>query len=257
MRARRLVAAVPVAVAVLWVVAVGPSAGRASTTGPSSRDTSALRGDPTRGRALYQTGCSSCHGLAGEGTDQAPSLRRVGAASVDFYVSTGRMPADQPEDQAPRKKPAYSRRQTDDLVAYVASTFGRGGPGIPRLDPADGDLSLGNQLYSLNCAACHNSAGSGGALGHDTFAPALTSATPRQVAEAIRVGPGAMPVFGPSTLSDHQVKAIMRYTQQLRRPDDRGGLSLGRVGPITEGFVAWLVGLGALLLAARLIGTNR
>src|SRR5262245_58205015 len=44
------------------------------------------------GRALYQTGCSSCHGEDATGTDDVPSLVGVGAAAADFQLRTGRMP---------------------------------------------------------------------------------------------------------------------------------------------------------------------
>jgi ubiquinol-cytochrome c reductase cytochrome c subunit len=49
---------------------------------------------------------------------------------------------------------------------------------------------------------------------------------------------------------------VAAYVEYLHRPDDRGGLGLGHLGPIPEGFVGWVVGMGALLLAARLIGTR-
>ena len=49
------------------------------------------------------------------------------------------------------------------------------------------------------------------------------------------------------------MNSIVRYVEYLHDPDDPGGLSLGRIGPIPEGFVALLVGLGALMLVARWI----
>lgn len=211
--------------------------------------------DDERGRALYETGCSSCHGIDGRGTGRFPSLVGVGAASVDFYLTTGRMPLDQPVVQAARKSPAYTPAEIDDLVAYVTG-LGGAGPDIPRVDPAAGSLVEGRELYTSFCAACHNSQGSGGALGRDYFAPHLFDATPVQTAEAIRVGPGAMPVFSPQTIDQHELDSIVRYVEYLKDPRDRGGLSLGRVGPVPEGFVAWVVGLGALLLAAFWIGTR-
>jgi ubiquinol-cytochrome c reductase cytochrome c subunit len=36
----------------------------------------------------------------------------------------------------------------------------------------------------------------------------------------------------------------------------RGGGNLGGLGPVTEGAVAWIVGLGILLLFTRWIGTR-
>ena len=212
--------------------------------------------DADRGRSLYETGCSSCHGVEGRGTERYPNLVGVGAASVDFYLTTGRMPLDQPTVQAARKEPAYSREEIDDLVAYVTSLGDGGGPPIPRVDPAAGSLVEGRELYTAFCAACHNSQGSGGALGRDYFAPHLFEATPVQTAEAVRVGPGAMPVFNSQTIDHDELNSIVRYVEYLKDPRDRGGLSLGRVGPVPEGFVAWVVGLGALLLAAFWIGTR-
>ena len=206
------------------------------------------------GRELYLTGCSSCHGVEGRGTDRAPSLVGVGAASADFQLSTGRMPADETGGQTQRKPPAYDKEEIARLVAYVASLGP--GPEIPHVDVSKGDLALGGVLYANNCASCHSSAGAGGALGHAVVAPNLRKATSTQVAEAVRIGPGAMPRFGPDNLDDHQIASIARYVRYLRNPDDRGGAGLGHLGPLPEGFVAWVVGLGACLVAIRWIGTT-
>ena len=62
-----------------------------------------------QGRQLFLTGCVSCHGADGVGTDLGPTLIGVGAASADFQLSTGRMPAANGKDrQATRKPPAYT-----------------------------------------------------------------------------------------------------------------------------------------------------
>jgi ubiquinol-cytochrome c reductase cytochrome c subunit len=204
------------------------------------------------GRQLYVTGCSSCHGLEPTGTVNGPSLINAGAASANFYLRTGRMPLNDPRQQPVRHRPAYSDPQIRQLVAYIASLGN--GPPIPTVLP--GDLSNGNQLFSLNCAPCHNDVGAGGALGYGYIVPPLTRASPLEVVEAIRIGPRPMPVFGPETLSDQQASDIAAYVQYLRRPKNRGGLGLGHIGPIAEGFVGWVVGMGLLLLATRLIGTR-
>jgi ubiquinol-cytochrome c reductase cytochrome c subunit len=211
--------------------------------------------DIEAGRQLFAVACTTCHGTDGAGVaDRGPTLIGVGAASADFYLSSGRMPLDRPRTQAERKRVAYTPTQVRQLVAYVASLGP--GPAIPDVDPKLGDLADGNRLYANNCAPCHSSAAAGGALGHAVYAPALNRATSTQVAEAIRVGPGAMPVFGPETLDDAQVASVVRYVAYLHKPDDRGGLGLGHLGPIPEGFVAWVVGLGAMLVAVRWIGTK-
>ena len=254
MRTRVLVVLALVAgslgVALLTVGAsAAPATGRLHQTGaPNPAEVAA-------GRQLYLLGCTTCHGTEGEGVeDRGPSLIGVGAASADFYLTTGRMPLDRPLAQADRKRVAYSPAQIRQLVAFVASLGP--GPPIPRIDPEHGNLAEGNRLFANNCAPCHSSAGAGGALGHAVYAPPLDQATPLQVAEAIRIGPGAMPVFGSETIDDEQLNSIVRYTEYLKRPDDRGGLGLGHFGPIPEGFVAWVFGLGAMLGAARWIGTK-
>jgi ubiquinol-cytochrome c reductase cytochrome c subunit len=206
------------------------------------------------GRQLYVQGCATCHGASGEGTDIAPSIRGAGAAAVDFYVGTGRMPLDNPMAQAPRRDPVYSQEQIDALGEYVA-TLGEGPP-IPDVDPEAGNLVEGNQLYANNCASCHNSSGAGGSLGRDYYAPNLYDATPVEIAEAMRIGPGAMPEFGPGVFTEDQVNSITRYVVHLQDEESYGGLSIGRLGPFSEGFVAWIVGIGSMLGIARWIGTR-
>ena len=205
------------------------------------------------GGRLYTTGCSSCHGADAGGTRLGPSLQGVGAAAVDFWVSTGRMPLKATQSQAVRKPPAYDREQIDAIVAYVTSVA-PGGPPIPELHAEEADLVEGGELFRANCAACHGAAGIGGALASGRHAPALRPATPRHIAEAIRIGPDAMPSFGPETFDDEQLSSIVAYVESLDHPDDEGGFGLGHAGPIPEGFVGWLVGLGALLLACYWIG---
>lgn len=211
-------------------------------------------GDIARGSKLFATGCSSCHGLRAEGTTRGPSLLGVGAASVDFWVSTGRMPLKTSGNrQAVRKPPEYNREEIDDLIAYVIS-LRPGGPPIPELDLAAADVVEGGELFRANCAACHGAVGIGGALASARPAPALRPATAVQVGEAVRIGPGTMPSFGPDTFSHDQLEAVVRYVELLDHPDDRGGSGLGHAGPIPEGFVGWLAGLGVLLLACYWIG---
>lgn len=221
------------------------------TAGASEPQRNHRKGDVERGRGLFLVGCATCHGQNGEGTSQGPDLRGVGAASADFQLSTGRMPNTAPDRQAVPKRSPYTRSEIDDLVAFVASLGP--GPPIPDVHDPPGDLQEGNQLYLENCAACHSAAGNGGALSVGRDAPTLHGATPVEVGEAIRTGPGNMPVFGPGTFTPQQVNSIVRYVEYLKKPRDPGGLSLGLVGPITEGLVAILVGLGALMLISRWI----
>jgi len=246
-RRRAAIAGLVVGAALL----VGSVATGGAQTGPPPGPPSV---DVEAGRRLYLVACTSCHGAGGEGTDRGPSLTGVGAASAHYYLSSGRMPLDQPGVQPQRKPPAYTPRQIEQLTAYVASL----GPGAPQphIDHRRGKLSEGYELFSNNCASCHSSAGAGGALGHAIYAPPLGPATPLQIAEAVRVGPGAMPTFGPETFDDHQLESLVRYVVYLKNPEDKGGFGLGHLGPLPEGFVAWVIGLMAMLGVARWIGTR-
>jgi ubiquinol-cytochrome c reductase cytochrome c subunit len=209
------------------------------------------------GRELYLTGCASCHGAEGAGTDEGPSLIGVGAASADFYLTTGRMPAAQGTPyQPPRKAPAYSSDQIAALVAYVASLGA--GPAIPEVNTSGADVANGGVLFRANCASCHQSAGAGGALSYGQYAPDLKHATATQVVEAMRVGPGQMPVFNEATFTNQQATDIAAYVEYLHSPDNRGGAALGGNGPVPEGFVALIVGLGGLLvISVWIVGVRR
>lgn len=250
-----------------WALAAGPAKAQARSGGeesPSSGDGNDPLGyvvdvealeDPDvidAGEALYEVGCVSCHLPGGVGGDRGPTIVDAGAASAHFYLTTGRMPL-ATQGQADRKPPAYGPDQIEALVAYVASLGD--GPEIPDVDLDAADLPEGGELYRVHCAACHQAAGAGGALSYGANAPSLMSATPVQVVEAMLVGPGQMPVF--DRLSDEQRDSIARYVLALQEIEDPGGLSLGRVGPIPEGFVALIIGTGATLLAALWIGRRR
>jgi ubiquinol-cytochrome c reductase cytochrome c subunit len=213
-----------------------------------------------RGRDLYETGCQSCHGPEGEGVNapdgsvRGPSLQLSGEAAAYYYLTTGRMPLANPEEQPVRKDPAYDDEEIEALVAYVGS-LGEG-PEVPDVDIADADVAAGGEIYREHCQACHAASGSGGALSYGRAAPRLADATPTQVGAAVRVGPGQMPVFGPDTISDDELDDLAAYVEYLRSPEDPGGLPIGRTGPIPEGFVAWLVGIPALLGLVAWIGTR-
>ncbi len=207
------------------------------------------------GRVLFESTCSACHGSDASGTSRAPNLVGLGAATIDFWVSTGRMPLTNAAVQATEKPPRFDTKQTLEIAAFVSSLSSVNGPGVPIVDTRTASLPEGDSLFVLNCAACHTITGSGDALASGAYAPSLHIATPTQVAEAIRTGPGDMPRFGPGNLSNRQVADIVAYvTGPIQHPDNVGGLGLGGVGPVAEGFVALLVGVGGLMLVAFWLG---
>ena len=203
------------------------------------------------GRNVFVQDCATCHGLFAEGTSQAPSLIGVGAAAVNFQVTTGRMPAAELGAQNDRKPPRLDAADTAAVAAYIQSLGG--GPAVPsaaQVSSAGANVGLGQQLFVADCAACHNFVGAGGALTNGKNAPPLTESTPTQIYEAMLTGPEAMPVFNDLTITPQEKRDIIAYVTQVRAQPNPGGFSLGRVGPVTEGLVAFLGLLLFMVLAA-------
>jgi len=214
--------------------------------------------DVTAGKDLFDANCSSCHGLEAQGTDQAPSLVGAGAAAVYFQMSTGRMPAKEASAENERKPTTFTEQQIYQIADYVASLGG--GPAIPtaeQVSTVGADTAVGEQLFSANCAQCHNAGLSGGALTYGKDAPPLTQATPTQIYTAMLTGPEAMPVFSDGAISPQAKRDIIAYITQTRTEPNPGGFSLGRTGPITEGLVIFLGGLGFLVIIAMWITAKR
>jgi ubiquinol-cytochrome c reductase cytochrome c subunit len=208
-----------------------------------------------RGYQLYLHGCSSCHGLNGEGGATAPSLIGVGAAAADFQISAGFMPLQQHGAQATAKRNKFTPAQTELIAAYIGSLGP--GPAIPTdLNYQSADVAFGGSLFRTNCAQCHNFAGSGGALTYGRYAPSLSDATPKEIYEAMITGPESMPVFGNQQITPSQKLAIIDYIRTIKTEPNPGGAGLGRVGPVSETVVAWLVGIGGLVLVTMWIGSK-
>jgi quinol---cytochrome-c reductase cytochrome c subunit len=219
------------------------------------------------GAQLFAGNCASCHGSLGQGipvprpntgagdvTGLGPDLRGVGAQAPDFYLRTGRMPLTTPYERPERHPPFFSDREIRAINSYVASL--KRGPPVPHPHPQGQSLAKGLHLFTESCAGCHQVAGQGGYV-TDTKVPVLQHASPREIAEAVRIGPYVMPSFDKHDISDHDLNAIVAYVRQTRHPTDAGGLGIGHIGPVPEGMVAWavagfvLVGICALL-GARL-----
>lgn len=112
---------------------------------------------------------------------------------------------------------------------------------IAAMPSTRGDTTEGGKLFRIYCAACHGSAARGGALVFaGVHAPPLTKTSGAIVAGAIRWGPGPMPSFPPSVLSDKQVASIVDYVLFIQHPPSPGGNPLLWYGPVAEGLVAWL-----------------
>lgn len=209
-----------------------------------------------QGKQLYLEGCSSCHGLAAQGTSQGPGLIGVGAAAVDFQVSTGRMPLAGPNVQAPRiEQVKFTETQIAQMAAYVASLAP--GPGIPDkkyTEGEDGDVAMGGELFRVNCAMCHNFAGSGGALTRGKYAPSLYGVEGKNIYEAMLTGPQSMPVFNDANMSPESKNDIIAYLKTVESQQNVGGMNLGNMGPVSEGMFAWIFALALMIACAFWLG---
>jgi quinol---cytochrome-c reductase cytochrome c subunit len=239
-----------VAVGVLYSTLSG---GGASADAPAQASTQVAQG-----KSLFIQSCSSCHGLDAQGTSQAPSLVGAGAAAVYFQMSTGRMPAKELGAENDRKPTNFTEQQIYAIADYIASLGG--GPAIPsdeQVSTVGANTALGEELFSTNCAQCHGFAGAGGALTYGKNAPSLNASTPKQIYTAMLTGPEAMPVFGDGTITPEQKRDIIAFIEDTKVEPNPGGFSLSRTGTVTEGLVAWLGGLGFLILIAMWLTARR
>ena len=105
-------APVAAAVAVACTTLLSPPSGDAAAT-PS-------RPDPS---GIYERDCAECHGSGGGGTAKGPAIAEEGAASIDYVVSTGRMPIEDPDDEI--NGPRGVRPSDDDRTRRVRRLPGR------------------------------------------------------------------------------------------------------------------------------------
>ena len=148
----------------------------------------------------------------------------------------------------------FSNKEIRSLVEYVAS-LGKG-PAIPDPNPGAGNISDGQQLFSMHCAGCHQIDARGGFV-TGARVPPLQSVPATQIAEAVRIGPYLMPRFSTTQISNSQLNSIVKYVLSTNHVDNAGGWGIGNIGPIPEGLVAWWIAAPLLILSCRMVGRRR
>jgi ubiquinol-cytochrome c reductase cytochrome c subunit len=97
---------------------------------------------------------------------------------------------------------------------------------------------------------CHNFAGQGGALTQGKYAPTLMGVEAYHIYEALITGPQSMPVFNDKTLTPEEKLSVIKWIKAAEAEPNLGGASLGRTGPVAEGLLVWILGLGVLIAVA-------
>jgi ubiquinol-cytochrome c reductase cytochrome c subunit len=218
------------------------------------------------GEQLYAGNCSMCHGADARGQlrprrssegimGQGPSLRGVGAQSVDFYLRTGYMPLAEPGEQPERRRPLFNDHEIRALVDYVSS-LPPPGPPVPHPDPAKGNFAEGYEVFTEHCAGCHQVVARGG-VATGARVPPLEDSTPTQIAQAVRIGPYLMPKFSDKEITNAELDSLIRYAEMsAKHPYDEGGWGIGNIGPVPEGMVTWMLAAVAFVLMCLVIGSR-
>jgi len=212
-----------------------------------------------KGAEVYNNTCITCHGKNLEGVKgRGQSLVGIGEAAVYFQTSTGRMPMARQEAQASRKPPRLTPEEIDAVSAYVQSQGGGVERPKEKGEALRGDNpARGGELFRLNCASCHNFTGKGGALSSGKYAPPLAPASEEQLYTAMATGPQNMPKFSDRQLSPEEKKDIIAFVKSVNYGNNNpGGMSLGGWGPWSEGIVAWVVGIAAIVGVTLWIGSR-
>jgi ubiquinol-cytochrome c reductase cytochrome c subunit len=162
--------------------------------------------------------------------------------------------------QAPRKQPVYNAEETKQLAAFVASLGP--GPAIPEAEYTDykkasgEELTRGGEFFRTNCTACHNSVGAGGALPGGRYAPKLTGVSSKHIYEAMLTGPQQMPVFSDEVITPEDKRAVITYIKSVQEEPQYGGIGGGGFGPVVDGLLTWVIGIGGLVVFAVWIGAH-
>src|SRR5438270_6654977 len=153
----RLLFAVPFILAGIAAVVLVP---RASAEAPRQAPTPDVQ-------RIFLSDCAICHGADAHGTNRGPTLVGVGRASLDYYLTTGRMPITDPafflgnpDQEIKRHKPYYPPDVITALEDHVEGLTGDGGVPIPNMNP-HANRAAGGQAFRLRCAACQAWAGHG------------------------------------------------------------------------------------------------
>jgi mono/diheme cytochrome c family protein len=182
-----------------------------ASSNPSTSPVPILPPDPVNGQSIYQDKCAPCHGQTGMGNGEMasnlsspptligqPEIAHEAVPSAWFEIVT--------QGRIQKMMPGFvslSDRQRWDVVAYAIT-----------LHSTPADLEAAKKIYTVECATCHGSDGSGPP---DWRSPArLTPFSEQALYDTITSGVDArkMPAFK-DQFSDQQRWQLAAYVRTL------------------------------------------
>ncbi len=79
------------------------------------------------------------------------------------------------------------------------------------------------------------------------YAPALHGVESKYIYEALLTGPQNMPSFSNGNISPDEKRDVIAYLKSLEDQPAYGGFGIGGLGPVSDGLIAWVVGIGGLV----------
>jgi ubiquinol-cytochrome c reductase cytochrome c subunit len=194
----------------------------------------------SEGRAVFLQHCAVCHGDEGQGVSSVvevagPDLQAVHKKGEVVYMAEVGSPGFKSTGTMPSFAKSLSLAQIYSVADYVTEQ-------LATIPLQGGNVSDGGRLFREYCSVCHRTAVRGGALAFTGVnAPSLVGMDRSLVAGAIRSGPGPMPKFPASEVSNKQLDSIVDYVEFVQHPPSPGGNPLNWYGPVAEGFAAWVI----------------
>ncbi len=170
--------------------------------------------DPDNGAKIYAEKCAPCHGDTGKGDGPQAAQLSVPVAPIgDAALANTRRPVDWynivTNGNLERFMPGFrslSDRERWDVVAYAYV-----------LSQSDADLTLGQSVYTANCAGCHGDLGEGNGITPNWVADSskLAQLSADEIVAVIQNGlDDQMPAYN-GKLSQDDVWAVTAYIRSL------------------------------------------